>query len=95
MILYKLFEWKCKWTHADGDGGMTAGFCPNREESEPMKNKTKSLVVMNYFRSGANLITPCKDNSAPLLSMANTCHKAATNRWPNYIALDFYLVINI
>ena len=78
----------------DGNGGMKAGSCPNRGESSPMNNtKTKSLVLMNYFPDGPDVTQACKHNSAPLISMLNTCHEAAGKRWPNFIAVDFYKVL--
>ncbi|XP_074332915.1 PI-PLC X domain-containing protein At5g67130-like isoform X2 [Apium graveolens] len=75
---------------ADGDGGMKAGLCPNRAESLPMNNRTRSLVLMNYFSDTPNPTQACKYNSAPLIDMINTCRVVADNRWPNFIAVDFY-----
>lgn len=71
---------------------MKAGSCPNRAESSPMNTKTRSLVLMNYFPDAPDLAQACKQNSAPLISMMNTCHEAAGNRWPNFITVDFYKV---
>lgn len=78
--------------HADGDGGMKDGSCPNRAESSPMNTTSRSLVLMNYFPDAPNLPAACKENSGPLESMLYTCHNASANRWPNFITVDFYKV---
>ncbi|KAJ8453084.1 hypothetical protein Cgig2_014847 [Carnegiea gigantea] len=74
----------------DGNGGMTAGSCPNRSESPPMNATTRSLVLVNYFPDAPDLVTACKHNSAPLISMLSTCYNAAGKRWANFVAVDFY-----
>lgn len=79
----------------DGNGGMRAGSCPNRAESSAMNTKTKSLVLVNYFPDTPDFAEACKHNSAPLISMVNTCYNAAGHRWPNFIAVDFYRVLII
>lgn len=79
---------------ADGDDGMKPGSCPNRAESTPMNTTSRSLVLMNYFRTNPNNTAVCSDNSAPLVSMLNTCMKASGKRWANYIAVDYYMVLN-
>ncbi|KAL7002830.1 hypothetical protein U1Q18_003989 [Sarracenia purpurea var. burkii] len=84
------YEWRYLVENQYGDGGMTPGSCPNRAESSPMSTKTRSLVLMNYFPSSPDVAQACKHNSAPLLSMMNTCYEAAGKRWPNFIAVDFY-----
>ncbi|CAL9764272.1 unnamed protein product [Musa acuminata subsp. burmannicoides] len=84
------YEWTYIVENQYGDGGMEAGACPNRAESSPMNTTSRSLVLMNYFPTIPNLATACKHNSAPLLSMLNTCHNLSANRWPNFIAVDFY-----
>lgn len=76
----------------DGNGGMKAGTCPNRSESAAMNTKSRSLVVVNYFRDVPDFAQTCKHNSAPLLGMVNTCYEAAGKRWANFIAVDFYKV---
>jgi len=76
----------------DGDEGLIAGSCPNRAESLPMNATTVSLVLENYFPTNPNSSVACMDNSAPLISMTNTCFKQDGKRWPNFIAVDFYRV---
>lgn len=76
----------------DGSEGMQEGICSSRPESPPLDLKSRSLVLVNFFHSTPNRSQSCADNSAPLLNMIRTCHKAA-GRWPNFIAVDYYLVI--
>lgn len=57
-----------------------------------MNTKTRSLVIMNYFPDNPDFAQACKHNSAPLISMLNTCYEASGKRWPNFIAVDFYKV---
>lgn len=73
---------------------MVVGSCPNRDESSPLNTKTISLVLQNYFPENPNATHVCVDNSAPLISMMSTCYEAAGNRWPNFIAVDYYQVWN-
>eukprot|EP00268_Persea_americana_P006345 TRINITY_DN12303_c0_g2_i1.p2 TRINITY_DN12303_c0_g2~~TRINITY_DN12303_c0_g2_i1.p2 ORF type:complete len:417 (-),score=64.51 TRINITY_DN12303_c0_g2_i1:266-1516(-) len=84
------YEWQYVVENQYGDGGMKTGSCPNRAESSPMNAKTRSLVLQNYFPNAPNLGRACSDNSAPLISMMNTCYESADKRWPNFIAVDFY-----
>lgn len=76
----------------DGNGGMIAGKCPNRAESPAMNTISRSLVVVNYFPDSPDIVQACKHNSAPLMTMINTCYEAGGHRWPNFIAVDFYKV---
>ncbi|KAL3614221.1 hypothetical protein CASFOL_042295 [Castilleja foliolosa] len=84
------YEWSYIVENQYGDGGMINGSCPNRAESHAMNVTTRSLVLMNYFPDSPNEGTACEHNSAPLLSMMNTCYLASGQRWPNFIAVDFY-----
>lgn len=84
------YEWKYLVENQYGNGGMIVGSCPNRAESSSMNTKTRSLVLMNYFPDNPVEVTACKHNSAPLISMMNTCYESAGKRWPNFVAVDFY-----
>ena len=77
---------------ADGDGGRKAGSCPNRAESSPLNDKSKSLVLVNYFRSAPIKPITCEDNSGELINMLHTCYGASGNRWANFVAVDYYKV---
>ncbi|XP_019183674.1 PREDICTED: PI-PLC X domain-containing protein At5g67130-like isoform X1 [Ipomoea nil] len=84
------YEWRYVVENQYGNGGLKSGSCPSRSESSPMNTKTISLVLQNYFPDNPNMTVACADNSAPLLSMTNTCYEASGKRWPNFIAVDFY-----
>ena len=77
---------------ADGNGGLKAGVCPNRPQSAPMSDKSKSLVLANHFPDAPDFVVACKQNSAPLLESIKACYQAAGQRWANFIAVDFYKV---
>lgn len=85
------YEWNYVVENQYGDDGMKAGTCQNRSESSPMNTKSRSLVLMNYFPTSPNVTDACADNSAPLLSMLDTCYVASGKRWSNFIAVDFYM----
>lgn len=78
----------------DGNGGMKEGECPNRAESSPMNDTTKSLVLVNYFRTLPLKVLACGQNSGDLLDMTKTCYNDSANRWANFLAVDFYKVLN-
>ncbi|KAK9112717.1 hypothetical protein Scep_020236 [Stephania cephalantha] len=84
------FEWNYVIENQYGNGGMKAGSCPNRMDSSPMNDTTRSLVLQNFFPTLPNFVKACKHNSAPLVNMMRTCYEAAGNRWPTFIAVDFY-----
>ncbi|XP_024967226.1 PI-PLC X domain-containing protein At5g67130 [Cynara cardunculus var. scolymus] len=84
------YEWKYLVENQYGTDGMKSGLCPNRAESAAMNTKSRSLVLLNYFPDTPDITQSCKYNSAPLISMMNTCHDLAGKRWPNFIAVDFY-----
>lgn len=84
------YEWRYVVESQYGNNGMKPGSCSNRGESSPMSTTTISLVLQNYFPENPNSTEACMDNSAPLISMMNTCYEAAAKRWPNFIAVDYY-----
>uniref|UniRef100_A0A7N0T0A7 Phospholipase C n=1 Tax=Kalanchoe fedtschenkoi TaxID=63787 RepID=A0A7N0T0A7_KALFE len=85
------YEWNYLVENQYGDGGMAAGSCPSRAQSSPLNTASRSLVLVNFFPDNPNLAQACKYNSDPLMSMINTCYQAAGRRWPNFIAVDFYM----
>ncbi|BAU01378.1 hypothetical protein LR48_Vigan10g240400 [Vigna angularis] len=84
------YQWNYMVENQYGDGGRKAGSCPNRKESSPLDDMSKSLVLINYFRTIPLKPITCKDNSGGLVDMLKTCHGAAGNRWANYVAVDYY-----
>ena len=77
---------------ADGDDGMKAGSCPSRKESPPLDDKSRSLVLVNYFRSIPMKQLSCGENSGYLINMLHACNGAAASRWANFVAVDYYKV---
>ncbi|CAI0553208.1 unnamed protein product [Linum tenue] len=84
------YQWNYMVENQYGDGGMKSGSCPNRAESSGMNDTTKSLVLMNYFRSTPMKELACGDNSGGVMDMISTCEAAAGNRWANFVAVDYY-----
>lgn len=77
---------------AAGDAGIVPGSCPNRKESMPLNSRSASLFLQNYFPTMPVQNEACKENSG-LPQMAQACYAAAGNRIPNFIAVNFYMVI--
>ncbi|CAL0321714.1 unnamed protein product [Lupinus luteus] len=84
------YQWNYMVENQYGDGGRKVGSCPNRAESSHLDDKSKTLVLVNYFRSVPLKAITCADNSGGLTNMLQTCHGAAGNRWANFVALDYY-----
>lgn len=84
------YEWNYIVENQYGSEGMKPSACPSRSESSPMSTTSRSLVLVNYFPSNPNISEACADNSADLIAMMKTCYAASGNRWPNFIAVDFY-----
>nr|XP_023892762.1 PI-PLC X domain-containing protein At5g67130-like [Quercus suber] len=84
------YQWNYVVENQYGDGGMHAGNCPNRTESSPLDDRTKSLVLVNYFPTIPFKQIACEHNSANLINMLHTCFGAAGNRWANFVAVNFY-----
>jgi hypothetical protein len=66
--------------------------CLNRGESASLNDKTKSLVLVNYFPSIPIKKITCEDSSLDLLNKLQKCYSAAGNWWANFVAVDFYKV---
>ena len=71
---------------------MKADTCTNRGESSALNDTTKSLVLVNFFRSFPVKQLACAQNSDNLSNMIQTCYGAAGNRWANFVAVDYYKV---
>ncbi|KAL1322845.1 hypothetical protein HN51_067854 [Arachis hypogaea] len=84
------YQWNYMVENQYGDGGMKNGSCPNRAESSPLNDKSKSLVLVNYFQTTPIKLITCKENSGALIGMLRTCYGDSGNRWANFVAVDFY-----
>ncbi|PAN40888.1 hypothetical protein PAHAL_7G348000 [Panicum hallii] len=85
------YQWDYVVENQYGSQGLVDGTCPSRAESKPMDSTTQSLVLMNFFTTNPSQSWACGNNSAPLVSRLRTCYDAASKRWPNFIAVDFYM----
>ncbi|KAL1809653.1 hypothetical protein ACET3Z_026643 [Daucus carota] len=84
------YQWNFMVENKYGDDGMKKGSCSNREESSSLNDKSKSLVLVNYFRSVSVKVLACGQNSQNLIDMLQTCYGAAGNRWANFVTVDYY-----
>lgn len=84
------YQWNFMVENKYGDDGMKKGSCSNRGESSALNDKSKSLVLVNYFRSVSVKLLACGQNSQNLINMLQTCYGAAGNRWANFVAVDYY-----
>jgi hypothetical protein len=49
-------------------------------------------VLVNFFTTNPSQSWACVNNSSPLIAQLRTCYDASAKRWPNFIAVDFYMV---
>ncbi|KAH7520200.1 hypothetical protein FEM48_Zijuj08G0119000 [Ziziphus jujuba var. spinosa] len=87
------YQWKYMLENEAGDPGVVRGSCPKRKESKPLNSKSASLFLENYFPTYPVETDACKEHSTPLAEMVNTCYKAAGNVMPNFLAVNFYMVL--
>ncbi|XP_061340981.1 PI-PLC X domain-containing protein At5g67130 [Gastrolobium bilobum] len=85
------YQWMYMVENEPGDPGVQRGSCPHRKESKPLNSRSASLFLQNYFSTYPVEADSCKDHSAPLVDMVNTCYKAAGNVLPNFVAVNFYM----
>jgi hypothetical protein len=57
-----------------------------------MGNRTRSLVLVNYFHTVPLGVTECAEHSMGLVDVLRACHAAAGDRWANFMAVDYYKV---
>uniref|UniRef100_A0A1D1ZCP2 PI-PLC X domain-containing protein At5g67130 n=1 Tax=Anthurium amnicola TaxID=1678845 RepID=A0A1D1ZCP2_9ARAE len=74
------YEWRYVVKNQYGDDGMKSGGCPSRADSSRMDSASQSLVLMNHFPDTPTPSEACRDNSAPLVNMLNTCHNSSSNQ---------------
>ncbi|KAH9607008.1 hypothetical protein KSS87_013783 [Heliosperma pusillum] len=84
------YQWNYMVENQFGNHGMERGKCPKRNESSPLNDRTKSLVLVNHFKTIPLKLTACEDNSMELIQMLQTCYLAAGHRWANFVAVDYY-----
>ncbi|CAM0901485.1 unnamed protein product [Alopecurus aequalis] len=85
------YEWNYVVETKYGSDGLAVGSCGSRGESKAMDSKAQSLVLLNFFTTNPSQSWACVNNSAPLITKIKSCYDAFGKRWPNYIAVDFYM----
>ncbi|XP_068645631.1 PI-PLC X domain-containing protein At5g67130-like [Aristolochia californica] len=85
------YQWRYMVENEPGDPGVVQGSCPNRKESQSLQSKNSALFLQNYFPTLPTESEACKENSASLAAMVETCFKTAGNRMPNFLAVNFYM----
>ncbi|KAL6844291.1 hypothetical protein ACP4OV_025964 [Aristida adscensionis] len=85
------YEWAYVVENQYGSEGLAEGKCGNRAESKAMSSTAQSLVLMNFFTTNPSQSWACGNNSSPLVNKLKTCYDASAKRWPNFIAVDFYM----
>nr|GEY97302.1 PI-PLC X domain-containing protein At5g67130 [Tanacetum cinerariifolium] len=84
------YQWNYLVENQYGDGEMKQSECPNQGESSLLKDTSKSLVLVNYFRTLPLKVLAYGQNIEGLLNMTKTCYSESGNRWANFLAVDFY-----
>lgn len=92
LLFRKLSNANIVFMNADGKDGMVRGKCSKRADSSELNDRSKSLVLVNHFRTIPIHQASCKDNSQDLMNMLSTCYHASGNRWANFVAVDYYKV---
>ncbi|XP_073004608.1 PI-PLC X domain-containing protein At5g67130 [Typha latifolia] len=88
------YQWRYLLENESGDPGIVPGSCPNRKESQALRSRYASLFLQNYFPTIPVENEACKEHSNGLAEMVEACFKAAGNRMPNFLAVNFYMRSN-
>ncbi|KAF3623897.1 hypothetical protein FXO38_25122 [Capsicum annuum] len=87
------YQWRYMVENEPGDPGVAPGSCSSHKESKPLNSRSASLFLMNYFPTIAVQNGACKEHSTQLVDTAAAGYKAAGNMMPNYVAVNFYMVL--
>ncbi|KAF3614308.1 putative histone-lysine N-methyltransferase CLF-like [Capsicum annuum] len=88
------YQWRYMVENKPGDPGVAPGSCSSRKELKPLNSRSASLFLMNYFPTVAVQNGACKEHSTQLIDTAAAGYKAAGNMMPNYVEVNFYMVLN-